>query len=71
MKNYQTNSTDKLVASAQGISTATAHETSGKIGALPSNIKPNSKGLYICGRAFPVKSPSGHNLFMHHAIYSA
>jgi len=62
---------DDLVASATGLSTATLHEAAGRTGALPSGIKPLSADLTLCGRAFPVRSPAGDNLFLHHGIYSA
>ncbi|WP_176590532.1 MULTISPECIES: RraA family protein [Sphingobium] len=57
--------------SAAGLSSATVHEASGKIGALPSIIKPVAPGLKLCGPAYPVQSPPGDNLFLHHAIYAA
>lgn len=63
--------TDALLDAARGLSSATAHEAAGKIGALPSAIKPIAPGLRICGRAFPVQSPPGDNLSLHHAIYAA
>lgn len=56
---------------AAGLSTATAHEAAGKIGALPSYIKPVAPHMRLCGPAYPVKSPPGDNLFLHHAIYAA
>lgn len=55
----------------KGLSSATVHEAAGKIGALPSAIKPVFQGLSLAGPAFPVKSPPGDNLFLHHAIYAA
>lgn len=60
-----------LLNLARGLSSATVHEAAGRIGALPSAIKPFSPEVSICGRAFPVKSPTGDNLFLHHAIYAA
>lgn len=62
---------DPLVGLARGLSTATVHEAAGKIGALPSRIKPLSREVTVYGRAFPVRVPSGDNLFLHHAIYAA
>lgn len=62
---------DTLVAAAGTVSSATAHEAAGRIGALPSAIKPVASGMRLCGRAFPVQSPPGDNLFLHHAIYAA
>ncbi len=62
---------DRLVELARGLSTATVHEAAGKIGALPSFIKPLDPRVSLYGRAFPVSVPSGDNLFLHHAIYAA
>ena len=53
------------------ISAATMHEALGKIGALPAYLKPISKGMKICGRALPVKGPSGCNLWLHRGIAKA
>lgn len=61
---------DELVYAAKHISTATAHEAAGKTGALPPSIQPLSPALRLCGRALPVLSPPGDNLFLHHAIYA-
>ena len=60
-----------LIASAIHLSTATIHEAAGRTGALPSAIKPLSPETRLCGRAFPVRSPAGDNLPIHHAIYAA
>jgi 4-hydroxy-4-methyl-2-oxoglutarate aldolase len=65
------NTENAILDSMQGLSTATAHEAAGKIGALPSAIKPIHPSMRLCGRAFPVKVPPGDNLFLHHAIYQA
>ncbi|HEX4534511.1 MAG TPA: RraA family protein [Rhizomicrobium sp.] len=59
------------IAQALRTSSASLHEAGGKIGALPSVLKPLSPDMRLCGRAFPVKSPSGDNLWLHHAIYAA
>lgn len=64
-------SSAQIVASARHLSTATAHEAAGKIGALPARIKPIHPAMHLCGRAFPVRSTRGDNLFLHHAIYAA
>ena len=63
--------TDKNLQEASKISAATMHEASGKIGALPSYLKPISSGMRICGRAYPIKGPSGCNLWLHRAIAKA
>jgi 4-hydroxy-4-methyl-2-oxoglutarate aldolase len=62
---------DATVSRAAAMSTATLHEAGGRRGALPSSIKPFAPDARLCGRAFPVKSPSGDNLWLHHAIYAA
>jgi 4-hydroxy-4-methyl-2-oxoglutarate aldolase len=60
-----------IVAVAKGLSSATLHEAGGKLGALPSAIKPVDRGMRLCGPAFPVTSPGGDNLWLHRAIYAA
>lgn len=62
---------DALIDKAAAISTATLHEASGRRGALPCQIKPAASGFTLCGRAFPVRSPAGDNLWLHRAIYAA
>ena len=62
---------DEILRAASKISAATMHEAAGKIGALPSYLKPISSGMKICGRAYPVKGPSGCNLWLHRAIAKA
>ncbi len=62
---------DETLNAASKISAATMHEAAGKIGALPSYLKPISSGMKICGRAYPVKGPSGCNLWLHRAIAEA
>ena len=62
---------DETLNAASKISAATMHEAAGKIGALPSFLKPISLGMKICGRAYPVKGPSGCNLWLHRAIAKA
>ena len=62
---------DSLVKSARGLSAATLHEAAGRTGALPSSIKPLSTETRLCGRACPVRSPAGDNLYIHHGIYAA
>ena len=52
------------------VSSATAHEAAGKIGALPASIKGLDPSVRIYGPAFPVKCPAGDNLHLHHAIYA-
>ena len=62
---------DKILEAASNISAATMHEAAGKIGYLPSEIKPIADGMKICGRAFPVQGPSGCNLWLHRASAKA
>jgi 4-hydroxy-4-methyl-2-oxoglutarate aldolase len=57
-----------LVARAGAFGTATLHEAAGKIGALPSAIKPMDPSFAIAGPAFTVHSPPSDNLWMHRAI---
>jgi 4-hydroxy-4-methyl-2-oxoglutarate aldolase len=67
----QDSGADECVAQAARLSTATLHEAAGKMGALPSEIKPLAQRVRICGRALPVQCPPGDNLWLHHAIYAA
>ncbi|MBP6111988.1 MAG: 4-carboxy-4-hydroxy-2-oxoadipate aldolase/oxaloacetate decarboxylase [Sphingobium sp.] len=60
-----------LVAKAEGLSTATIHEAGGKIGVMPSEIKPVHPHFRVCGPAMTVHSPPGDNLWLHYAIYEA
>ncbi|HEV8021000.1 MAG TPA: hypothetical protein VGP41_07020 [Candidatus Lustribacter sp.] len=57
-----------LVKRAASFGTATIHEAAGKIGALPSAIKPMDPSFSISGPAFTVHSPPGDNLWLHRAI---
>ncbi len=58
----------ELVATARGLPTPTLHEAGGKIGALPSVIKPVDAQFSICGSALTVQSPPGDNLWLHRAL---
>ncbi len=62
---------DDVIQEAAKIPAATLHEAAGKIGALPSNLKPIAKGMKICGRAFTIQGPSGCNLWLHRALAKA
>lgn len=62
---------DDLIARAARLSSATFHEAAGKRGALPAAIKPLAPHVTVCGRAFPVLSPPGDNLWLHRGIYAA
>ncbi|MEN3272861.1 MAG: 4-hydroxy-4-methyl-2-oxoglutarate aldolase [Actinomycetota bacterium] len=56
---------------AEWISTATLHEASGRLGALPSAVTPVAPGMRLRGPAVTVACPPGHNLRIHQAIYLA
>lgn len=62
---------DELVTAAAAYPTATLHEAGGRIGALPARLRPVSPGMRVAGRALPVSSPAGDNLWLHRAIYRA
>jgi len=57
-----------VVAAARALPTATLHEAGGKIGALPSIIKPVAAAFRCCGPALTVHSPGGDNLWLHRAL---
>lgn len=57
-----------VVAAAAQLPTATLHEAGGKIGALPSAIRPVAAGFRCAGRALTVHSPPGDNLWLHRAL---
>jgi 4-hydroxy-4-methyl-2-oxoglutarate aldolase len=57
-----------VIETARALPAATLHEAGGKIGALPSAIKPVAPGFRICGTAVTVHSPGGDNLWLHRAI---
>lgn len=59
---------EALLKDAAGLSTASLHEASGKLGALPSILKPLSPAMQLCGRALPVRCPAGDNLWIHRAL---
>jgi 4-hydroxy-4-methyl-2-oxoglutarate aldolase len=56
------------VKSAAGIQPATLHEAAGKLGALPSQLKPVDPGFTLCGPAFTVHGPGIDNLWLHRAL---
>jgi 4-hydroxy-4-methyl-2-oxoglutarate aldolase len=59
------------IQQALAFGSATLHEAAGRIGALPSNIKPVVSSLRLCGPAFTVHGPGYDNLWIHRAIYTA
>lgn len=56
---------------AAALPSSTLHEAAGKIGALPSAIKPVHPSFRICGAAVTVQSPPADNLWLHRAIVAA
>jgi 4-hydroxy-4-methyl-2-oxoglutarate aldolase len=61
----------EVVAAARELDAATLHEAGGRIGVMPSAIKPVAPGMRVCGSAVTVHSPGGDNLWLHRAIYVA
>jgi 4-hydroxy-4-methyl-2-oxoglutarate aldolase len=61
----------QVVAAAANLPAATLHEAAGRIGVMPSAIKPVAPAFRICGPALTVHSPGGDNLWLHRAIYVA
>lgn len=59
------------LAEASRLGAATLHEAAGRIGALPSAIKPVAPDMRIAGPAFTVHIPAGDNLRIHRALYQA
>ena len=59
------------LAEAERLGAATLHEAAGRIGALPSAIKPVAPDMRIAGPAFTVHIPAGDNLYIHRALYQA
>ena len=60
-----------LQGRAAKLPAATLHEAGGRIGVMPSEIKPVARGMRICGPAVTVASPGGDNLWLHRALYVA
>jgi 4-hydroxy-4-methyl-2-oxoglutarate aldolase len=52
-------------------SSSTIYEAAGRVGALPSAIKPLSPKLPVEGPAFTVRSAPGDNIWLHRAITRA
>ena len=53
------------------LSAATVHEAAGRIGALPSPIKPLSSAMCLEAPAFTVRVSPSDNLWLHRAVYAA
>ena len=47
------------VAAARALPAATLHEAGGRIGVMPSAIKPVAPSFRVCGPAVTVHSPAG------------
>ena len=60
-----------VVDAARALPAATLHEAGGRIGVMPSAIKPVAPSFRVCGPAVTVHSPAGDNLWLHRAIYVA
>ena len=61
----------EVVEAARKLPAATIHEAGGKIGVMPSAIKPVHPEFRICGPAVTVHGPGGDNLWLHYALYVA
>lgn len=59
------------LAEAARLGAATLHEAAGRIGALPSAIKPVAAAMRLAGPAFTVHISAGDNLWLHRALYQA
>lgn len=59
---------DSLLAQLAAFPTATLHEAMGKIGALPSAIKPLNPKMKLAGTAVTVHTMPGDNLLLHRAV---
>jgi 4-hydroxy-4-methyl-2-oxoglutarate aldolase len=56
---------------AMRLGSATLHEAAGRVGALPSVIKPLAPSMRLAGPAFTVHVPAFDNLWIHRAVYEA
>ena len=63
--------TPEQLGQATRLGAATLHEAAGRIGALPSAIKPVAPDMCVAGPAFTVHIPAGDNLWIHRALYEA
>jgi len=59
------------IARAKALGAATLHEAAGRIGALPSAIKPISPAMRLAGPALTLRVPPLDNLWIHRALYRA
>ncbi len=70
-KLYSDEQLKELIAKLSKISSATAHEALGRIGAVSYEIKPIAKGMKVCGPALTVHSEPNDNLTLHEAMLKA
>jgi 4-hydroxy-4-methyl-2-oxoglutarate aldolase len=56
-----------LIKELSKFSAATLHEALGKTGNLPSEIKPISPKMKVCGKAFTIKTMPCDNMLLHRA----
>lgn len=56
-----------VLAQLRQFSAATLHEALGRIGNLPSGIKPISPGMKLCGPAYTVQTMPRDNVLLHRA----
>jgi 4-hydroxy-4-methyl-2-oxoglutarate aldolase len=61
----------QVLARVKALGSATLHEAAGRIGALPSGIKPLRPDWKLAGPAVTVHGPAADNLWIHRAIYAA
>lgn len=59
--------TKEQLISISKFSAATVHEALGKLGELPSAIKPISPSMKVCGPAYPIKTIGCNNMLLHRA----
>jgi 4-hydroxy-4-methyl-2-oxoglutarate aldolase len=62
---------ESQLKTAVQLGSATLHEAAGRIGALPSAIKPLAASMRLAGPAFTVHVPAFDNLWIHRAVYEA
>lgn len=60
-----------MTVSTVPLTSATVHEAAGRVGALPSSIRPLDPGMRLEAAAFPVRAVPGDNLWLHRAVYAA
>ena len=62
---------ETLLDRAGALGASTLHEAAGRIGALPSRIRPVDPRFRVCGPAYPLQGAAGDNLWLHRAVYAA